>query len=571
MLEAVSIRARPSTSETLREALPRRAAPVVAVGDERHPADRRAGRALDQPQLGLRPRLGQQHEIGEGEADRLQPVARAREVGARRGDQQVDPLRLERRRAVGAVATVVGCGGQVERPARRRLLAADQGVDLAVAGREEAAEIAARELAVDVDPVGAQVEAVEVGVGDRRASGAPGRRPPSPRGRRRGPRSPRGCGGRCARHSCAGRRPRPRPRSGALRPARPAPRSRARARRARPGRPPTRDPSGRRAAPARARRGARRGPPRPRARRRRDGSARASPRARRPARRGRRCQRSRSPSTGRGARERMDRGIGERRRGRLAGAGEERGAIEPPGLALGRRPARAVGELLGEEVADRVAQRRPDPGGVGVGGQVLEVGDRDPAELLALGEDLGELPACRGGDLLAGPELQVELLVARHPLAAADLPGVGALVLGERAGEVETDRGVGARSRGPGRGGERLDRRLVAAERDAQLGAAHERARPLLVGAGGAGPFEQRLDPVGRLGELLLGDERVDRLPVGSRRGVGAAHRAGARAGERGGAERAGGGEAGEESAAEAGRAHGNLRSITGWRFPGPS
>ncbi len=272
-----------------------------------------------------------------------------------------------------------------------------------------------------------------------------------------------------------------------------------------------------------------------------------------------------------GARERMVRGIGERHRGRVAGAGEERGAIEPPGLALGRRPARAVGEFLGEEVADRVAQGRPDPGGVGVGGQIFEVGDRDPAELLALGEDLGELPACRGGDLLAGPELQVELLVARHPLAAADLPGVGALVLGERAGEVEADRGVGARSRGPGRGGQRLDRRLVAAERDAQLGAAHERARPLLVGAGRAGPFEQRLDPVGRLGELLLGDERVDRLPVGSRRGAGAAHRAGARAGERGDAERAGGGEAGEESAAEAGRAHGNLRSITGWRFPGPS
>ncbi len=91
--------------------LPRRAAPVVAVGDDDCPADRRAGRSLDQPQLGLRSRLGEEHEIGEGEADRFQPVARARKVRARRGDQQVDPLRLERWRAVRAVATVVGCGG----------------------------------------------------------------------------------------------------------------------------------------------------------------------------------------------------------------------------------------------------------------------------------------------------------------------------------------------------------------------------------------------------------------------------------------------------------------------------
>src|SRR5262249_45347523 len=60
---------------------------------------------------------------------------------------------------------------------------------------------------------------------------------------------------------------------------------------------------------------------------------------------------------------------------------------------------------------------------------------------------------------------------------------------------------------------EETDRRLVAVERRAELDGADEGTGPLVVVLAAAGGVEDRVDPVERLGELLLGDEAVDLLP----------------------------------------------------------
>jgi hypothetical protein len=219
-------------------------------------------------------------------------------------------------------------------------------------------------------------------------------------------------------------------------------------------------------------------------------------------------------------RQRVEAGLGEALRGRRERrAVDERREVELPELGgVGRAPVGAVGEALGPEVGDGVLERRPDPRGVVVGGDLRQVAGTPRGERFSERPDAREGAIDLVGELVARREREVELARGRdHALALADLPGVGVEIGAQRLGVVEGYRGARERCRGPRARAQLGDRALVAAERDGDLRAPHERAPELAVVAARARRLLDRRDPLAGGGQLLLAEQPLDLGPRGGR------------------------------------------------------
>src|SRR5690606_21590424 len=114
-----------------------------------------------------------------------------------------------------------------------------------------------------------------------------------------------------------------------------------------------------------------------------------------------------------------------------------------------------------------------------------------------------------GDDLIGSPELEILRRARDHLLALADLPAVGAEVAEQGVRVVELYGGAGERLFRPGFGAQRLDRGLVAAEGEADLGLADEDAGQFLIVLALPGGRLQAVEELRRLGELLLVDQAV--------------------------------------------------------------